>query len=66
MHYEGRRKKNPTQHKRAHLRLLYSVVVIVSKPKLCEKVSSVDLAVAGDVPLPALLVCSELLAPYEI
>lgn len=33
--------------------LLQSVAVIVSKPQLHEKVSSEDLAVAGDVPLPA-------------
>lgn len=55
MYYEGRRNKN--QHSiTAHPQLLCSVAVIVSKPKLHEKVTPVDLAVAGDVQLPALLV----------
>lgn len=63
---KGGEKKKTTRHNRAHPRLLHSVAVIVSKPKLHEKVSSVDLAVAGDVPLPAPLVHSELLAPREI
>lgn len=63
---KGGSKKTPTQHNRAHPWLLYSVAVIVSKPKLHEEASSVGLAVARDVPLPALLVCSELLAPCEI
>ena len=65
VHYEGRRKKT-TQRDRAHPPLAISAAGIVSKPKRHKKVSSVDLAVAGDVPLPDLFTCLELLDPCEI
>lgn len=66
VHYEGKRGKKNQHSVTGYILGCYSAAVIASKPKLHEKVSSVDLAVTRDVLLLALLVCSGLLAPCGI